>query len=160
MMNCLLADEIRAFKEVKDIPIYKRCSRCGKRISSGTKCTCTGYTQGNKEYDQHRRDKRSKAFYCSSLWERTRGAALAADDGIDVYVYMTTGEVIAADTVHHIIPLKDDWERRCDVNNLMSLSHDTHSMIERMYKQNKTKMQKELSEMLSRYRVEGRSEKF
>lgn len=65
---------------------------------------------------------------------------------------MTTGEILPADTAHHIIPLKDDWNKRCDINNLMSLNHDTHSMIEQMYKKDKPGMQKQLQEMLQAYR--------
>ena len=54
-------------------------------------------------------------------------------DKIDVYLYMTQGKVVPADTVHHITPLRDDWSKRLDISNLMSLHHDTHSMVEREY---------------------------
>ena len=54
-------------------------------------------------------------------------------DKVDVYLYMTQGKIVPADTVHHITPLRDDWNRRLDVNNLMSLHHETHSTIERDY---------------------------
>ena len=47
---------------------------------------------------------------------------------------MTEGVILAADTVHHIIPLKEAWDKRCDKQNLMPLHHDTHSKIEQMYK--------------------------
>lgn len=78
------------------------------------------------------------------------------DDGIDVYVYMTTGEIVLADTVHHIIPLRDDWEKRLDETNLMSLNHDTHSIIEQQYKKNKPEMIKKLQKMLTEYRMQER----
>lgn len=77
---------------------------------------------------------------------------MEADCGIDVYLFMTKGEIKHADTVHHIIPIKDDWEKRSDINNLMSLHHDTHSLIESLYKKDKQKIQKELLEMLKRFR--------
>lgn len=60
--------------------------------------------------------------------------------------------MIRADTVHHIIPLRDDWNKRNDPDNLMSLNHDTHSKIEQLYKADKEKMQIELQEMLTEYR--------
>ena len=50
---------------------------------------------------------------------------------------MTEGIIVAADTVHHIIPLKDDWNKRIDIDNMISLSGDTHSMIEQEYKKDK-----------------------
>ncbi len=132
------------------MPIYKRCSRCGRRIHTGTTCSCI--KQRHKEYDKMYRDKEAKKYYDSGEWQQARAAALEADDGIDVYVYMTENAIVAADTVHHIIPLKDDWGRRSDIDNLISLNHDTHSMIERKYKHDKTKMQRELSSMLEKYR--------
>lgn len=132
------------------MPIYKRCSRCGRRLPEGSICSCI--KQRHKEYDKLSRDKKSKQFYNGREWEAARDAAIQRDQGIDVYIYMTTGEILPADTAHHITPLKDDWNKRCDINNLMSLNHDTHSMIEQMYKKDKPGMQKQLQEMLQAYR--------
>lgn len=133
------------------MPIYKRCSRCKQRIPSGTTCDCL--KQRHKEYDRYFRDKTSKGFYHSSEWIKKRAAVLELDNGIDVYIYMTTGEILLADTVHHIIPLKDDWTKRLDEENLMSLSHDTHSIIEQKYKENKEKIIEELQQLLVRFRA-------
>ena len=148
--------------ERKDkMPIYKRCSRCGKRVPSGSTCSCV--KNRHKEYDRFSRDIKSKKYYVSGEWKQIRDYVLDLDGGIDVYLYATEGRVVPADTVHHIIPLKDDWDKRNDVNNLMSLNHDTHSMIEQMYKKDKTKMIQMLQEMLKEYRrviEEGRPEKF
>lgn len=132
------------------MPIYIRCSCCGRRLPAGERCPCR--KRRHKEYDQYSRDKRSEQFYHSREWISARSAALEEDDGIDVYMYMTRQEIVLADTVHHIIPLKNDWSRRCDMSNLMSLHHDTHSYIEQRYKREKEKMQAELQEMLVRYR--------
>ena len=132
------------------MPIYKRCSRCGKRLPEGTRCSCQ--KKRHQEYDRYSRDRTSKQYYNSKEWELDRAAALEADGGIDVYVFMTTGQIVLADTAHHIIPLKDDWSKRNDIENLMSLSHDTHSLIERQYKKDKDRMQNELKEMLKQYR--------
>jgi competence CoiA-like predicted nuclease len=132
--------------------IYKRCGRCGKRLLSGTTCECL--KQRHAEYDKYSRDKKSKAFYNSQEWVRTREEVLEMDEKIDVFIFMTTGEVVIADTVHHITPLKDDWTKRIDKENLMSLNHDTHSLIEKKYKENKQKIMSELYEMLEKYRAE------
>lgn len=132
------------------MPIYKRCSRCGKRLRSGITCECR--KKRHTEYDRMSRDKRSKGFYGGGEWEFARRDALEVDGGIDVYMYMTQGVIVLADTVHHIIPLRDDWERRTEIGNLMSLNHDTHSMIETLYKQDKARIQQELAAMLTEYR--------
>lgn len=139
------------FYEVKmNMPIYKRCSRCGKRIQSGSRCPCQ--KERHREYDRYSRDNKSKKFYDSVEWQRSRENVLELDQYIDVYMYMTEGVMIRADTVHHIIPLRDDWNKRNDPDNLMSLNHDTHSKIEQLYKADKEKMQIELQEMLTEYR--------
>lgn len=132
------------------MPIYKRCSRCGKRIPSGSICPCV--KRRHREYDRYSRDQRSRSFYNSKEWEMGRAAALDADGGIDVYLYMTDGIIVVADTVHHIIPIRDDWSKKLDVDNMMSLSSDTHSMIEQMYKKNKGEMIRKLQEILKEYR--------
>ena len=136
------------------MPIYKRCSRCGKRIPSGSTCPCV--KQRHRVYDRYSRDQRSRSFYGGKDWERARAAALDTDGGIDVYLYMTEGIIVAADTVHHIIPIRDDWDKRFDIDNMMSLSGDTHSMIEQMYKKDKDGMIRKLQEMIEEYR--GRRE--
>ena len=69
-------------------------------------------------YDQNARNHKSKTFYDSREWQLTRSDILSAC-GIDVYVYMTEGVILAADTVHHMIPLKEACDKRCDKQNLM-----------------------------------------
>lgn len=130
--------------------IYKRCSRCGKRIQSGSRCPCI--KQRHREYDKYSRDQKSRLFYNSKEWELGRALALDTDGGIDVYRFMTEGIIVAADMVHHIVPLRDDWSKRIDIDNMMSLSSDTHSLIEQMYKKNKDEMIKRLQGMLKEYR--------
>lgn len=134
--------------------IYKRCSRCGKRLLAGNSCSCA--KRRHREYDQYYRDKKSKKIYSGGMWEHARNEALRLDGGIDVYVYMTKGEIVIADTVHHIIPLKDDWGLAYDIDNLMSLHHDTHSIIEQEYKKDKKKIQTELTAMLREFRSNAR----
>jgi len=114
--------------------IYKLCTSCGRKIPEGTTCPCQKIrrSESNRLYDKHQRDRRSTAFYNSAEWGRVRQRVLDLDK-IDVYLYMTQGRVAPADTVHHIIPLKEDWNKRLDINNLMSLHHDTHSTLEREY---------------------------
>lgn len=132
------------------MPIYKRCSRCGKRILAGTVCKCIDIAR-HKEYDQSRRDAKSKAFYNSGIWIRTKDRVLSMD-GMDVYEFMTTGRIMAPDTVHHVIPLRDDWNKRLDAGNLMSLSAETHGRIEREYAKDKAGMIRKLQKMLKDFR--------
>lgn len=66
-------------------------------------------------------------------------------DKMDVWIYMTEGRIVEPDTVHHIEPLEDNWSRRKDIDNLMSLTGETHSRIENLYKtEGKEVMEKKL----------------
>ena len=114
--------------------IYKLCTCCGRKIPEGNICPCQKKRKaaGDRQYDRNQRDLKAKEFYRSSRWLAVRQRVLNMDR-VDVYMYMTQGKVIPADTVHHITPLRDDWSRGLDVSNLMSLHHNTHSMIEREY---------------------------
>jgi hypothetical protein len=106
-----------------------------------------------REYDRNRRDEKSRSFYHSKEWERKRAHVLGLDEGLDVYLYMKSGEAVPADTVHHIEPLRDCWEKRLDDDNLVSLSHGTHAEIEQMYKNDKAGAMEELKRMTARYRA-------
>jgi len=133
------------------MPIYKRCSYCGRRIRTGTKCDCGGLNKlKNKEYDKFCRNKQSKNFYDSNEWNKMRKYILAKDR-FDVYLYMTEGKIVPADTVHHIYELNDNWMRRLDEDNLMSLDHRTHSTIHQRMK-SELGVEKELTVMLKKYR--------
>ena len=122
------------------MPIYRRCGRCGARILSGTTCPCM--KDANREryriYDKTQRDSKSKQFYNSTAWLRERRHVIEdLDDGMDVYAYVVHGRIVPADTVHHIVPLRDDWELRLSDHNLMSVSSASHAEIEALYKQSK-----------------------
>ena len=140
-------------KGSKCMGIYKICSRCGKMVETGKECQCikNRKAQSNKLYDKAMRNTESKNFYTSRKWRKCRENILESD-GIDIYLYMTKGIVKAADTVHHIIPLQDNWGKRFQIENLMSLSAGTHSLIEKMYKKDKEKMIIELQNMVKDFR--------
>ena len=88
-----------------------------------------------------------------------RGQALARDAGIDIYLYIAEGRIVTADTVHHIVELSEDYSRRCDLDNLISISEATHSMVSKAYKDTikRKAMQQTLRECIREYqkRVAG-----
>lgn len=81
----------------------------------------------HQRYDRGQRDKRSKQFYDSAAWRRTRAEKLARDplcEGCKM-----AGKLTAASHVHHAIEIKVDWDRRLDPDNLVSACHSCHSRI-------------------------------
>lgn len=143
--------------------LVKYCNRngCNRLVPQGVRY-CTAHTinktaenkERHKEYDAHCRNQIAKNFYNSSEWRAARERALARDTGIDIYLYITEGIVTPADTVHHIIELSEDYSRRCDLDNLISISEATHSMISKAYKDvtKKDQMQQTLRECIREYK--------
>lgn len=148
--------------------LMKYCNRpgCNRLVPQGVKY-CTAHTIGKtaenrqryKEYDAHRRNKKAKAFYNSAEWKAARARVMARDAGIDIYLYIMEGRIVPADTVHHIVELLEDYTKRCDMDNLISISESMHSMISRAYKDRtkKAAMQQVLRECIREYkrRIEG-----
>ena len=142
----------------------KYCNRngCNRLIPQGV-AYCKEHTvtqteknrERHKEYDAHCRDQKSKAFYNGAEWKTARAAVLSRDCGIDIYLYIMEGAIVPADMVHHIIELKEDYSKRCDIDNLISVSERTHkTVIDEAYKDDikRSQMQQTLRECMERYR--------
>ncbi len=140
--------------------LMKYCNRngCNKLVPQGvTYCKAHTYTKAerHKEYDSSCRNQVSKTFYNSNGWKAARARALARDTGIDIYLYITEGKVIPADMVHHIIELTEDHSKRCNLDNLISVSDKTHkTVIDKAYKDKtkKAQMQDTLRECIEEYK--------
>ncbi len=144
--------------------LMKYCNRtgCNRLVPQGVKY-CATHTVGktaenrqrHKEYDAHCRNKKAKEFYKKAAWKVERKRALARDTNLDIYLYIMEGRIVPADTVHHIVELMEDYSRRCDMDNLISISEATHSMISRAYKDaaKKATMQQTLRECMKKYQL-------
>ena len=143
--------------------LMKYCNRvgCHRLVSQGVPY-CAIHTinkmvenqQRHKEYDAHCRNQKAKQFYNSTEWKTARARAMARDAGIDIYLYIMEGRIVPADTVHHIVELMEDYSKRCDIDNLISISEATHSRISKAYKDvaRKVKMQQTLWECMREYK--------
>ncbi|MCI9078979.1 MAG: HNH endonuclease [Lachnospiraceae bacterium] len=143
--------------------LVKYCNRAGCRelVPLGVKY-CKAHTlvkaaedkERHKAYDMYHRNQEAKAFYNSTEWQYVREAVLARDNHIDIYLYITEGRAVPASTVHHITELSEDYAKRCDMDNLVSVSEATHSMIGKAYNDSRRKknMQDILRECLREYK--------
>lgn len=65
---------------------------------------------------------------------------------------MINNKVVQADAVHHIEPLREAWDKRLTISNLIPLSGRAHGMIESEYAHgDKHGMQKRLAGLLKRW---------
>lgn len=148
--------------------LMKYCNRsgCCQLVPQGVKY-CAAHAIGktaenrqrHKEYDAHRRNQKAKEFYNSAEWKAARARAMTRDAGIDIYLYIMEDRIVPANTVHHIVELLEDYSKRCDIDNLISISEATHSMISKVYRDDagKAAMQQKLRECIKKYkkRVDG-----
>lgn len=109
--------------------IYRRCGRCGKRIESGTTCPCR--TQDKRIYTKA---EGISKYYHTGEWHRVSTYILRKYDGVDVYAWAVHRVLLTADTVHHIVPLKENYGKRTEIDNLIPVSRKSHSEIEKLYR--------------------------
>jgi len=134
------------------MPVYKQCSKCGKKIEQYKQCECTIQAKKDsyKRYrDRRRMDKEEKKrqdFYCSKEWLRLRDIVKVHCNGIDIIMWYKDGTVEFGHTVHHIIEISEDWNSRLDVNNLIYVTERTHKVIHAEY--NKGERQKKVMQKL------------
>ena len=108
----------------------KRCNETGcKELIERGQTYCEKH-QGavNKRYNDHRSkyDKEYIAFYKSAAWQKKRKQALRRDGWICKDCEQE-GIITVAEEVHHIIETKDDWSKRLDIDNVVSLCKSCHN---------------------------------
>lgn len=103
--------------------IYKRCSRCGKRIPSGSTCDC------KQKRHQKLKDEKSESFYNTSTWKKLRNQAKKYYFGLDFYAFYVHGRIELGRTAHHIVPVDVDEDLKAEFENLIYVSESSHREI-------------------------------
>lgn len=137
---------------LKHICNYPGCSRLA---NIGTPyCPVHHSCSRQREYDRTvrlTRDAKYHAFYVSPEWEQMKRFIHSRYKGLCLWSYYHNTMVQAAE-VHHIEPLREAWEKRLLVSNLIPLSHEVHMWVESEYRKgNKTAVQRELFALLERW---------
>lgn len=127
--------------------ILTHCSRCHKRIAVGTQCPCYERTRAKGKGNRLDLD----SFYNSSEWRAVRSAAIAKTYGLDIYSLYVENKIEYGFTVHHIVPLEDDYSKRSDQSNLIYLSESHHRQIHELYKTDFTNAARMLSDLLEKF---------
>lgn len=90
---------------------------------------CSIHQGEYNRYNKERTDREYTDFYKSKEWLVVRAIALARDR-YQCVMCRNKGIITKATMVHHIVPVKKDWNKRLDINNLMSLCDACHNGIE------------------------------
>lgn len=135
----------------------KICPRCNRRLVSISKkycevCEAKSNTR-HKEYKRYRTDDKEQRFYSDPDWIRKREKIKYTDNG-QCLLCLNNNDHRVMDTVHHIVELKEDWSKRFEDDNLISLCESCHQVVHRQYKTcEKKKVQDKLKAILRRFRV-------
>lgn len=80
----------------------------------------------NKRYDR-KRDPKIKKFYSSSQWQKVRDRYLKKNPLCEICE--KKGRTKAAEVVHHKVEVKENFSKRLDIDNLMSLCKKCHQEV-------------------------------
>ena len=80
----------------------------------------------HKTYDKYKRDRRSMSLYHSVAWRKLRRQALIRDEWL-CQMCLKEGILTQAKIGDHIIPIKQDWDKRLDIDNIQSLCMSCHN---------------------------------
>jgi len=80
----------------------------------------------NQQYNMYNRPKHIDGFYKSTQWVQVRALALVRDNYL-CQRCLKSGILQKAQVVHHLVEVKEDWNRRLDVDNLECLCHKCHN---------------------------------
>lgn len=107
-----------------------------------------------REYKAGRTDKKEQAFYNSKSWLMTRDYIKGKYNGLCLMCLLEDDKVNYTDIVHHIIEIKEDWNKRLLVDNLVPLCQHHHWYVHTEYNKNKYSkqdMQERLLKLLQTY---------
>lgn len=145
--------------------LYSLCCRCGTKIQYRTRYCDRCKTKEDveriemnkvrsKKYnsDRYLRDKTNESyrlFYTTQAWKNKRTEILRRDNHECQMCKVLCKYKVATD-VHHILNLKDNYDKRLDDDNLISLCHDCHyNIVHALNLNNKTKIEKYINQKIN-----------
>lgn len=136
----------------------KFCSLCNKNLIDIKEKCCSSckdkLSQRHKIYKKDRKDSLEQKFYSSKEWLKERDTIKNLDNNLCL-MCLYHKELNSMDTVHHIEELKENWSKRFEKDNLISLCESCHQKIHRKYlmsKEEKLKTQHDLRVLIKKYR--------
>ena len=137
--------------------LKKLCSKCGKVIDyKMSRCLeCEAKYQQQKKidykyYDDNLRDKKTQAFYNSVEWKQVKKTVHIRDKGLCT-MCLSDNKISYAEVVHHIEPLKENYDKRLSTDNLICLCNKHHAQVHAVYdgnKLNKANLQRKLTDLI------------
>ncbi len=86
----------------------------------------TAKAEHNRYYDKYHRSDRNQQFYHSAAWKRARELIRIRDNGLCIEC-LNQKRITVGTIVDHIIPIKQNWNKRLDEDNLQLLCQSCHN---------------------------------
>lgn len=86
----------------------------------------TTKADNHRYYDKYQRNKKHDRFYHSATWKRARDLIRIRDNGLCVEC-LNDKRITVGTIVDHIIPIKQNWNKRLDEDNLQLLCQSCHN---------------------------------
>lgn len=119
----------------KLIPISRRyCDECQSAVDKQRQQSSK---YRHKRYNDQRADKQEQRFYKSRDWETLRLYLASKYHGLCILSYVIDHKIVPYYTMHHIIPVKDDWSKRFSIGNIIPVSESWHQRVEKAYREGK-----------------------
>ena len=99
--------------------------RCTALVTRATYCDKHRQEIANDYNANVRGDEQS--LYNSNVWKKVRRNKIVNSPLCELCAIQNV--LVEATIVHHIVPVKDDWSKRLDMDNLQSLCHTCHENI-------------------------------
>lgn len=144
------------------MPVYRKCTECGKKVLEGTLCKCEIEKRKESYRDyKHRRlqdkeEKERQKFYSGSSWLRLSENVKKHYFGLCVMCWFKD-QIQESKYTHHIETMKDRFDMRLNEDNLIALCSHHHTITHTEYDKsdkNKKIMQKALKELIKKFNEE------
>lgn len=138
--------------------LKKLCSRCNILIEASLQY-CDGcqamyneqQKQRHKIYKAKRNDNKEQRFYNSRGWKQMKQFLDSKYKGLCLYSYYIYDRIVPYDVFHHIVPIKEDWNMRLHLYNLIPLTNSIHEKIHKMYENDQERTQRELQQLVAKW---------
>lgn len=136
--------------------VYSICGNCGREIEQGSKCICGIDKERYKRYNKYVRWNKDNVlysrFYSSAEWIRLSKYIRSKYNNMCLMCLLEEGKINVADVTHHIIPIRKDFGKRLQEDNLITLCHNHHNRID--HKHITEEYIKHMMELIRRYEEE------
>lgn len=136
----------------------KFCSLCNRNLIDIKEKCCSSckdkLSKRHSIYKKDRNDSKEQKFYSSKEWLKEREIIRNLDNNLCL-LCLQHKELNNMDTVHHIEELKENWSKRFEKDNLISLCESCHQNIHRKYlisQEEKLEIQHNLRVLIKKYR--------